>query len=283
MKVVLVYNASSGRRLSRDDLIAKFEQHGITVERVVLFTDLAKVELRKYIQEKHTIAVTGGDGTISSVAGMMAGSEAVLLPLPGGTLNHFTKDLGIDPDLDTALAHATKSKVKQIDVARVNGVVFINNSSIGLYPFAVQVRSHFEDALGKWPAAIIGSIRALLHYQLYEVTIGKETLKTPFIFIGNNDYHLEHLDSIGRRSLTGATLSVSIIETHTVWQLTKTLVQFLLGGMRNAPKATLLKTDRITIRSKQKTLRVARDGELEKLSTPLEYIIEPATLKVIGS
>lgn len=283
MKVVLVYNVKSGKGFSQEDLVEKFEQHAITVDHALQLTDGVKAELKKYIKEKHTIAVIGGDGTISSVAGMVAGTEAVLMPLPGGTLNHFTKDLGVDQDLDVALEHAVKSKPRRVDVARVNGMAFINNSSIGLYPFAVHVCSHFEDKLGKWPAALIASIRALLRYRLYDVTIGSETIKTPFIFIGNNDYHLENLESIGRRSLTAATLSVSILEAHTVWQLACTLIRFLLGGMRNAPAVRLLKTERLVIRSKRKTIRVARDGEVEKLSTPLEYAIEPAVLKVIGN
>lgn len=283
MKVVLVYNAKAGKGFSPEELTAKFKKHAIAIERIIRFTDESKAEIRKCIQEKRIIAVIGGDGTISSVAGMVAGTDATLLPLPGGTLNHFTKDLGVNQDIDLALKQAAKSKSTRVDVARVNGTVFINNSSIGLYPFAVQVRSHFEDKLGKWPAALIGSARALLRYRLYEVTIGAKTIKTPFIFIGNNDYHLENLDSIGRHSLTESALSVSILEAHTAWQLVSTLVKFLLGGMRNAPAVKLLKTERIVIRSKRKTIRVARDGEIEKLTTPLEYAIEPAALKVIGS
>lgn len=283
MNVTLVYNSKSGKGFSAEELRARFKKHGITIDRMLRFSDEIKAELQTYSKSGGIIAVVGGDGTMSSVANVIAGNKATMMPLPGGTLNHFTKDLGISQDLDEALSQAVKSRPKRIDVARVNGKIFLNNSSIGLYPFAVHVRSHFEDVLGKWPAAAIGSLRALLRYRLYSVTIDSETIKTPFIFVGNNDYHLESLNSAGRRKLTGGVLSVYVLKTQSVWQLFKVLLQFMVGRLKYSPDAKIWQTKRLTIQSKGAKIRVTRDGEQEKLTTPLEYIIEPESLIVIGS
>lgn len=283
MNVTLVYNSKSGKAFSAEELRARFKKHDITIDRTMPFSDEIKAKLQAHSKRGGIIAVVGGDGTMSSVANVIAGNKAAMMPLPGGTLNHFTKDLGISQDIDEALSQAAKSKPKRIDVARVNGKVFLNNSSIGLYPFAVHVRSHFEDVLGKWPAAFIGSLRALLRYRLYTVTIDAETIKTPFIFVGNNDYHLESLESVGRQKLTGGVLSVYVLKTQSAWQLARVLVRFVFGRLKSSPDARLWRTKRVAIQTKGKNIRVTRDGEVEKLTTPLEYVIEPESLLVIGS
>ena len=283
MNVTLVYNSKSGKAFSAEALRARFKKHDITIDRMMPFSDEIKAELQAYSKTGGIIAVVGGDGTMSSVANVIAGNKTAMMPLPGGTLNHFTKDLGISQDLDEALSRAVESTPKRIDVARVNGKVFLNNSSIGLYPFAVHVRSHFEDVLGKWPAAFIGSVRALLRYRLYDVTIDSKTIKTPFIFVGNNDYHLESLDLAGRRKLTGGVLSVYVLKTQSAWQLAAVLLRFVFGRLKSSPDAKLWQTKHVTIHSKRGTIRVTRDGEVEKLATPLEYVIEPESLLIIGS
>src|SRR5512138_2390383 len=86
------------------------------------------------------IVVGGGDGTVNAIASIVAGSETALGVLPLGTLNHFARDAGIPVALDAAVETAVKGKRRQVDVAEVNGRLFVNNSSIGLYPAAVHLR-----------------------------------------------------------------------------------------------------------------------------------------------
>ena len=85
--------------------------------------------------------VGGGDGTLGSAASALAGTEVALGVLPLGTLNHFAKDLGLPIELDAAMDTVAANKPVAIDVAEVNGRVFLNNSSIGIYPFFVAKRS----------------------------------------------------------------------------------------------------------------------------------------------
>src|SRR5215218_7585967 len=80
------------------------------------------------------VVAGGGDGTVGSVAGALAGHGMPLGVLPLGTLNHFAYDLGIPFTLDGAIAVIAAGHVASIDVGEVNGHVFVNNSSIGLYP-----------------------------------------------------------------------------------------------------------------------------------------------------
>jgi diacylglycerol kinase family enzyme len=85
-------------------------------------------------QELDALVVGGGDGSIRTVAHVLAGTGVPLGILPLGTLNHFARDLGIPTDLKETVALIAAGKTRSIDVGEVNGETFINNSSIGLYP-----------------------------------------------------------------------------------------------------------------------------------------------------
>ena len=81
--------------------------------------------------------VGGGDGSIRTVAGVLAETSVPLGVLPLGTLNHFAKDLGIPLPLKEAAATIAAGTIRIIDLADVNGETFINNSSIGIYPYMI--------------------------------------------------------------------------------------------------------------------------------------------------
>ena len=84
------------------------------------------------------IVAGGGDGTVSAVAAALVDTEVALGVLPLGTLNHFAKDLGLPLDLGGAVRVIAAGQTQRIDVGEVNGRVFINNSSLGLYPEMVR-------------------------------------------------------------------------------------------------------------------------------------------------
>lgn len=284
MKTVVVYNSKSGSALPLKELEALFTQAAIETE---AFIDITKglASLSRWRDQKDiTIAAVGGDGTLSSVAAELLDTTNLFAPLPGGTLNHFTKDLGVPQDLSEAIANLTRSTPRKIDVATVNGTVFLNNSSIGLYPSSLQTRQQLEKSrLSKWPAAIAASFKALFRYRSLTVTIQGETFKTPFLFIGNNDYHLDEPTGEGRDRLNEKILSVYAVASASRWGLVKILGRALVGKLETADEVKIWKTSHLTIHTKKKSLNVSRDGELEKTATPLEYEIIAGGLNVIGS
>ena len=81
-----------------------------------------------------TVVAGGGDGTISSVAAALIGKDKRLGILPFGTMNHFAKDLFIPLELEGAIGTIVAGHETKVDVGEVNGEIFINNSSLGLYP-----------------------------------------------------------------------------------------------------------------------------------------------------
>lgn len=282
MNIVVVYNSRSGSAHSRDELEKSCAQAGITVDAFIAVEDGFEEQLKQYITKDQVIAVVGGDGTISSAARLLVGSQTVLAPLPGGTLNHFTKDLGISQDIDEALRHLLVSKPQAVDTAAVNNVTFINNSSIGLYPSSLQVREELQSKkITKWLAMIVASARALARYRTYTVTIDEKSFKTPFLFVGNNDYHVTD-STPGRTHFSEGLLSVYTIAAASRWTLVKILARALMGQLSTAQEFKHWNTAELTIHTKRANVSISRDGELERLATPLEYSTSPKSLIVLG-
>ena len=119
------------------------------------------------------LIVGGGDGTISAAASALVGTETVLGILPLGTLNHFARDLGIPTDLDEAATLIARGSERRVDVAEMNGRIFINNSAIGLYPLMVVDRDLQRKRLGrsKRLAMLVASLRTLARFNHQRLTL----------------------------------------------------------------------------------------------------------------
>lgn len=279
MKIVLVYNPKSGSALSAQELHAKCKAASIEIIKLVPLSDQLSRTLAPYVKDRAIIATIGGDGTLSAVAGLLAGTDAVFAPLPGGTLNHFTKDLGIPQDIDAAIHSLAASRIHKLDIASVNDRAFINNSSIGLYPSSLRVRSRFEAIIGKWPAAVAASVRTLVRFRTYDVTIGTETFHTPFIFVGNNNYAIDTIGGITRTRLDGGRLSIFVAKTVSRTVLLKIMLFALVGRAKELNEFDVYHATSLTIKARRKRLSVSYDGEVDHMRSPLRYKLKPGILR----
>jgi diacylglycerol kinase family enzyme len=240
------------------------------------------------VAEKHPVIVAaGGDGTVSTVAGMVARSESALGVLPMGTLNHFAKDLGVALDLDEAVRTIAAGHLAPVDVGEVNGRIFVNNSSLGLYPALVIHRENQRRRLGrsKWHALFWASITVLRRHPMLDVKLcledAVEKRRTPLVFIGNNDYKVEGFD-IGRRErIDQGRLGIYLIRRRGRHGLMGLAVRALFGRLRPARDFEALEAQTIGIETRHRTLPVATDGEVTVMEMPLEYKIHPRALRVI--
>ncbi len=248
--------------------------------------ELLKLARRAVRNDYQTIVAGGGDGTVSAVAGVLAGTRKTLGVLPLGTLNHFAKDLQLPLDLDGAMETIMAGRTVQVDVGEVNGRTFINNSSLGLYPRIVKEREKQQQlGWGKWPAFVWAAITVLRRYPLLNVRLsldGKQLARrTPFVFIGNNEYEMEGFN-IGRRAcLDKGELSLYITHRTGRLGLLRLAVRALLGGLRNERDFTALRTREIWIETRHRRLHVAFDGETTIMVPPLHYRVRPGALRVI--
>ena len=232
------------------------------------------------------VVAGGGDGTVSTVASVVAGTPVPLGILPLGTLNHFAKDLGIPQDLDAALQTIVTGHAITVDVGEVNGRYFINNASLGVYARLVWEREQQQRAgRTKWKALMVGAARVWSSYRTINVVINNgdqsRRVLTPFVFVGNNEYELEGAN-IGRRPrLTDGRLQVCIAPEMTRMEFVRLVAGAFTGRIRGADHFEALSATECSIRSRSSHLGVSLDGELSVLTTPLLFKTCPGLLRVL--
>lgn len=233
------------------------------------------------------LVVGGGDGTISTAAGHLVDTGIPLGVLPLGTLNHFAKDLGIPSVIDLAALVIAEGHARNIDVGEINGRVFINNSSIGIYPYMVEAREERRRVfgLGKWWAMALAFGWMLRRFPVHRLYIptgeGMRPRRTPCAFIGNNAYALDATALGTRDTLDRGELCLYIARTGSRLTLLWLMVKAVFGRLKPAQDFEMIRTADIEINSRSSRLRVAADGELEKMKPPLRYRIRPHALRVL--
>jgi diacylglycerol kinase family enzyme len=272
-----------GRRLTEI-----FEATGVKSE-VSLAGSGAEVAAmaEKSVHEEWTVVVGGGgDGTINTVASHLVGTDKILGVLPLGTLNHFAKDLRIPLDLEGATHTVISGRFTNVDVGEVDGRIFLNNSSLGLYPTIVPEREKKQRlGSGKWPAFLWAAVSAFRRYPFLHVRLvasGKKfSLRTPFVFVGNNEYVMEKLNIGSRDHLDRGVLSVYVTNRTGRWGLVRLALRALLGRLHGEKDFLALLTNEVTIETRHRRLRVALDGEVALMPTPLHYQSRPGALRVM--
>jgi diacylglycerol kinase family enzyme len=233
------------------------------------------------------VVVAGGDGSVGSVASIVAGSGKALGILPLGTLNHFAKDLHIPLDLGAAAHNVVEGAPAEVDVGEINGRIFVNNSSLGLYPRIVRHREESRQKLGwgKWPAFVWAVLHTLHRHRPIDVALsidgGEIRRQTPFVFVGNNFYQMEGFDVGTRARLDRGELSVYLAPGARPLDLVLFALRALLRRLRGTSGFEVLRTTELTIQPRTDPVRVATDGELAMLRTPLHYRVRPGALRVI--
>jgi diacylglycerol kinase family enzyme len=233
------------------------------------------------------IVAAGGDGTVSAVAGVVAGTGKVLGVLPAGTLNHFAKDLGIPPRIEEAAAALAGARVRPIDVGEVNGIVFVNNSSVGIYPRVVRERERLLARLGrgKWLATAWAAAAVVSRLQPLSLRIrwegGAAAARTTFAFVGNNRYDTALLATQRRAALDAGVLGVFIGRERSRLGLLRLGARAALAHL-DERDLDALEVREVTLESHRRTLWVALDGEVRRLRPPIRYRIRPGALRVLA-
>jgi len=234
------------------------------------------------------VVVAGGDGTAAGAAQILAGTDTELALIPLGTLNHLARDLGLPNALDQAAAVAVSGHPIRIDVGEVNGRVFVNNASIGLYPLMVRKREGLRRAKGwpKWLSTVPAAWAALERLPHHRLRLdwgkGERTIVTPLLFVGNNDYSLDRGEVGKRERLTGGKLAVYAVARRRRASLLWFAVRALAGrAERDLDFETLGDCETLTVRSAGGSVEIALDGELTRLDSPLEFRIRAGALTVL--
>jgi diacylglycerol kinase family enzyme len=293
-RIVVVLNTGSGggaAEAARDVLRPIFSDAGIATDYVMLDGD---TDLRAALDEALTtpadgVVAGGGDGTVNSVADAIRGRGVALGVLPLGTLNHFARDLGIPQELAAAAAVIADGHTIPVDAGEVNGRIFLNNSSVGLYARIVSLRERYH-ARGpaKWLVATWATMNVLRRSRPLVVRIkvdGREVIRrTPLIFIGNNEYRMEGLQAGSRESLTGGSLALYVVKTDGQWRLLRLAWRVVVGTARQSGELAMVAVSEAMIDvpagGNRQTVSVAIDGEVTAVDFPLEYRSLPVMFQV---
>jgi diacylglycerol kinase family enzyme len=281
--------AGSNRALeARDQIADLFARHG-SEARVLLArsgSEIPDLARRAMAEGSQPVVAGGGDGTLSAVASALVGSRHALGILPLGTLNHFAKDLKIPLELEAAVANLFAGRLARVDVGEVNGRIFLNNSSLGLYPAIVREREERQrHGAGKWVAFALAVVTILWRYAPVHVWLRVDSspesgAPTPFVFVGNNRYEIEGAHMGGRSRLDGGRLWICRAPHAGLRTLLRLAVKALLGRVPHGG-FDAVDGEQCEVRAKRGHLRVSADGEVISLETPLHYRIRPGALGVI--
>ena len=238
-----------------------------------------------------TVVVGGGDGTINTAAEILLKAGKPLGVLPLGTLNHFARDLGLPTDLEAALRAVAAGHLRRVDVGEVNGRVFLNNCSIGLYVHAVRQRERLRALHGwaKWTAMSRGAWEALLRFRVFRLRLhlpgGSRRLSTPQLVIANNRYDTRLLAMGRRERLDEGQLWVYAARDRGRFGFVRLVWRALVGRLEDERDFEAEGTPHLEIVERRPGRRIflARDGELDELHAPLRFRSRPGALTVVAA
>lgn len=292
-KLPVLINREGGAAKAAGDRLAEkveaaFVAAGAHIDMQLLTAEALGNAIEDASAKHPRIVIAGGDGTVASAAQILAGGKTELAVLPLGTLNHFARDLEIPTDLEEAAKLAVQGKAQAVDVGEVNGQRFINNASVGLYPFMVQNRDAIRDRRGlpKWLASVPAAWDALARLRHHRLRIdlgqGEAPIVTPLLFIGNNRYSLD-AGSVGKReTLQDGKLSVYAVSRASRAALLWFGLRAAVGLADGAKEfAALGDAEALTVNGHGRSIEIALDGEVRRLDLPLQFKALAGALQVV--
>ena len=235
------------------------------------------------------IGVSGGDGTVAAAAAALVKTETELAVIPGGTLNHLARDNGIPVEPKDAAELAASGAARPIDVATVNDQLFLNTSSVGAYVSFVRTRERLEKRMWYWPASIVAGLEMLFRMPSFDVHIDSpddDEVKSyraclVFISVGERDFEK---GMFGERTVDGhRALHVIVVPNVGLRRLFGMVFSAVFRGMRaNLREVDSFLVDRCRIEMRRPRGNVSRDGELERMTAPLEYRYHRDVLRLVS-
>ncbi|MEV8564863.1 phosphatase PAP2 family protein [Streptomyces sp. NPDC051322] len=237
--------------------------------------------LEKAARSARALGICGGDGTVNRAAAVAARHGVPLAVFPGGTLNHFAYDLGIEEVHDTCRALASGDAVK-VDLGRfVPGPggsrsepgYFLNTFSLGVYPELVRIRERWSPRIGGWPAGVLAAVRVLSSEQPLRAEFQGRDRALWMLFAGNGMYQ-QMGPTPGRRfDLADGLLDVRIVHGGRLPGL-RLLAAALAGPLSRSPVHAAERLRRVRVGGLPPGTPLAFDGEINE--APPELWIDKA-------
>jgi diacylglycerol kinase family enzyme len=280
---VLIANPKSGGGKANQAFLAEARARGI--ETVVLDRgdDLEQLARDAVARGADALGMAGGDGSQALVATIAAEHDLPFVCVPAGTRNHFALDLGVDrDDVVGALDAFVDGYERRVDLATVNGRVFVNNVSFGLYAEIVQ-SEEYRDAKMKTAAGMLPDLLGD-NYSQFDFEVegprGVDRTHPDLILVSNNVYQLSRIGGFGTREhLDQGVLGVIVIGLSSATDLAE-LVALEAVGRGPSYSGWHEWSDHTLVVRSSRPVNAGIDGEAVTLEPPVRFETRPGALRV---
>ncbi|GHE56922.1 bifunctional phosphatase PAP2/diacylglycerol kinase family protein [Streptomyces capitiformicae] len=224
-----------------------------------------KAELEKAAAHARVLGVCGGDGTVNAAAEVALRHGLPLAVLPGGKLNHFAYDLGVEDARDLSRA-LSRGEAVRVDLGHfASGETqghFLNTFSLGVYPELVGERERWERLIGGWPAGVIAALRVLRSDRRpLQATLRGRPHPLWLLFAGNGTYHRMGLTPARRYDLADGLLDVRIVHGGRRPAL-RLLAAAIAGPLTRSPAHAAVRVRQLRVEGIAPGTPLAYDGEV---------------------
>lgn len=239
-------------------------------------------------QTEAEIALIAGDGTAAAVAGALRGSEAALAPLPGGTMNAFSRDLGYNADLLTAIGQLQGAKAVRVDIGMANDRAFLNNVVFGAYAVIASSRERLRDVdhIVEKADAVGEMVGALAHADVerYRLRIAgaEKVVVTNTIMAANNCYDGAGLLLPTRSRLDSGRLGLYVGKAKTPLDFLGILLDAFTANLPESDLIELYQCPSVEVSTDAGLLDATIDGESIETASPMMIRIIPKALKALA-
>ena len=267
LPVLFVNPKSGGGKAARAHLPERARERGIDVVVLRPGDNLRALVDQAVANGADALGVAGGDGSLAVAAEAALAHELPFVCVPAGTRNHFALDVGVDrADLVGSLDALTRGVERRIDVAEVNGRLFLNNVSLGIYGDAVR-RPTYRDAkartLAETAAQVLGPSESAAGLEVTDDR-GRSHRDPAVVLVSNNPYSFEPPHQPGTRpTLDSGQLGVVVVDRPAA-----------------GPGAGRMWTARQLEVTATAPVHAGIDGEAVDLDPPLRFVIRPLALRV---
>jgi diacylglycerol kinase family enzyme len=281
--VLLMNPRSGGGKVGRFQLVDEARRRGVRPVLLRPGDDLRALAERAVADGATVLGAAGGDGSLAVVADVARAHDVAFVCVPAGTRNHFALDLGLDRDDVTAALDAFGEAVeRRVDLATVNGRVFVNNASLGVYAAVVQSATYRAAKIGTAATMIPDLLgpQAPPFDLRYEGPDGRRLESADVILVSNNPYALRTLSGLGARPrLDTGVLGIVTVRTQRPGDLPAPPSLPVAGAAAGYPGLAQWTARSFQVDSSG-PVPVGVDGEAMRLPPPLVFGILPAALRV---
>jgi diacylglycerol kinase family enzyme len=280
--VLIINPKSGGGKAERFKLFDEAERRGIETIELTPGSDLRALAEGAVRDGADVLGMAGGDGSQALVASVAAAHGLSQVCIPSGTRNHFALDLGLDrDDVVGALDAYDAARERTIDLAEVNGRVFVNNASLGAYAEVVQSDAYRDAKLRTWarmgPDVLKRRDERRLRYRDPE---GAPETDAVVVLVSNNPYRLVSLGGAGTRArVDRGTLGVATVRLRGAGDAAKLAALQTTGRLASFAGFRQWEPDTLLVEAAG-PVPVGVDGEALVLDPPLRFRSRPAAVRV---